>query len=531
MQGSNDNVHISPVEWRWVVLMAGLFVGLAFVPFLWVAFSGSAHAGWQFMGALTNYRDGATYLAKMQQGAEGSWQILFWHTPEAHSPAFLAAIYPALGNLSRILGLPVVAVYHVARVIASLLMYSSLYYLAATVYPYRIRARRIFFLLAAMTSGLGWLFAPFTGLSTYPDLAIPEMFPFYSSLVNVHFPLALTCITLIATLFVTTFRPGMTRNPQVDNGGLLVVLLSFLLSILYPHALIPLCGAVALYTLFHTVQARKLALRELFWLMALALPAAPLAVYYAAVVNYNPAVAGWNNQNVTLSPALPELLIGLGLTLLIGLPAIYRAVRRFEQDGDQFMLLWLALIVIALFLPTSVQRRFGVGIMIPIAYFAVRALSDFWYPRIALRWHKLLMALFTPLMILSSVFVLLSSTTITEGPFLQQDYASAFQWLRAYSHSPDVILASEEVSLWIPSWVGARVVYGHPFETLDANTKHQQVIDWYSGADNRNCRALLDEYQIRYVIDGPQEAQIGQNTCLQKLTPAAVFGSVTIYAP
>ena len=265
--------------------------------------------------------------------------------------------------------------------------------------------------------------------------------------------------------------------------------------------------------------------------MALVLPAAPLAIYYMAAVNYNPAVAEWNRQNLTLSPALPELLIGLGLPLLIGLPAIVRALRRFEQDGDRFMLLWLVLIVIAMYLPTSVQRRFGVGIMIPVTYFAVRALSNYWYPRIARRWHNLLMVLTAPLLLLSPILVLLSSFAINEGPFLEQDYASAFQWLRAYTHSPDVILASEDVSVWIPSWVGARVVYGHPYETLDAKTKEQQVLDWYSATNNSQCRALLDEYHVHYIVAGPQEAKLGQSVCLKSLTPAAIFGSVTIYAP
>lgn len=531
MQSSNDNVHITPAEWRWVVLMAGLFVGLAFVPFLWVAFSGSSRSDWQFMGALTNYRDAATYLAKMEQGVEGSWLIYFRHTPETHTPAFLAAVYPALGNLSRILGLPTIAVYHVARVIASLLMYSSIYYLAATIYPHRIRTRRLFFLIAAITSGLGWLFAPITGISTYPDLAIPEVFPFYSSLVNVHFPLSLTCIVLIAAIFVAAFRPGMTQNPQFNNTGLLLVVLSFILSILYPHAIVPLGAAVGIYTLAHSFRMRKLALREFRWLLALVLPAAPLAIYYVAVVAYNPAVAEWNRQNVTLSPGFIELLIGLGLPLIIGLPAIYRALRRFEQDGDRFMLLWLIFMIIALYLPTSVQRRFGVGMMIPIAYFAVRGISDFWYPRISRRWRKLLIILVTPLMLLSPVFVLLSGVSILEGPFLQRDYGTALQWLRANTRSTDVILASEDVSLWIPSWAGSRVVYGHPFETLNAKTKRQQVIDWYAGVYDNDCAAILQEYNVAYIILGPQETKLGQTDCWNNLTPAVVFDTVTIYAP
>ena len=36
------------------------------------------------------------------------------------------------------------------------------------------------------------------------------------------------------------------------------------------------------------------------------------------------------------------------LALIVALPGIYRAIRRFERDGDRVMLLWLACIVIAM---------------------------------------------------------------------------------------------------------------------------------------------------------------------------------------
>ncbi|MBN8618668.1 MAG: hypothetical protein J0L63_07170, partial [Anaerolineae bacterium] len=156
MQSARDTVHITPAEWRWVIFVGGALVLLAFVPFLWVALSGAVGDQWQFMGVLNNYIDGATYISKMMQGFEGSWLVYFRHTSEPHNAIFVQVLYPALGQLARVINVPPIAIFHVARVVASLIMYMAMYYFASTVWP-RPRSRRIFFIIAAIGSGLGWV--------------------------------------------------------------------------------------------------------------------------------------------------------------------------------------------------------------------------------------------------------------------------------------------------------------------------------------------------------------------------------------
>lgn len=531
MQSSHDPIHVTPGEWRWVILFSGLLLLLAFLPFLWVAFSGAARDQWQFMGVLNNYRDGATYLAKMLQGVEGAWLIEFRHTTEMHNPILIQVVYPALGHLARIIGLSPIAIFHVARVAASLIMYVALYYLAATIWPHRLRPRRIFFTLAAVGAGFGWLFAPLTGNTTFPDLTIPEIFPFYSSLVNVHFPLALACIALIAGVLITAFRPGFHEDPGLGNGGLVAGALSFFLALLYPQALLPLGAALAVYAAAICIQERRIALREIRWVLVVGLPALPLAVYYAAIVTYNPVAAAWNQQNITPAPSPLVLVLGLGLPLLIALPGIWRALRHFEQDGDRFVFLWLIMIILAMYFPGSIQRRFAVGLMIPIAYFATRALESFWFERIARRWRYRLLVAAVPLMVFSFVLILISNLNVTPGPFLKRDYALAMQWLKGNGNADDAVLASEEVSVWLPGWTGLRVVYGHPFETVDAQLKDHQVRAWYAGKNSEDCRALLSKYNVQWIIVGPQERDLGAIPCAAELNPVFMLGTVTIYAP
>ena len=203
-------------------------------------------------------------------------------------------------------------------------------------------------------------------------------------------------------------------------------------------------------------------LRLLRWLLALMLPAIPIAAYYVITVIYNPAMAIWNRQNVTTAPSLPILLLGFGIPLLVALPGIYRAVRRFERDGDRLMLLWLVSMVVAIYLPVNVQRRFAVGMMIPVAYFATRAIEDVWLPRISRRWRPTLFSVFFPLIAISQILMLFLPVlpAITGYPqaavgiFLERDYAAAYSWLETRTMQTDVILASPLASAWIPGWVG-----------------------------------------------------------------------------
>jgi hypothetical protein len=272
-------------------------------------------------------------------------------------------------------------------------------------------------------------------------------------------------------------------------------------------------------------------MRELRWLLVLVLPAIPYAAYLAAIVNYNPAVGEWNRQNVTSAPSIIVFLVGLGVPLLMALPGIYRAIRDFQQDGDQLALLWLLAVFVTVYLPTNIQRRFAAGMMIPIVYFATRSLEDFWFQHVSRRWRYRLLIAVIPTMTMSYLLILMGNMRVAPGPFLERDYVGAFEWLKAHAQPDDVVLASPDVSAWIPGWVGTRVVYGHPFETLNASMREKQVTEWFASNDSSVCGGLLNEIDIRYVLMGPEEQALGPTTCVDDLNSVFRSDTVSIYAP
>jgi hypothetical protein len=491
--------HVSTSEWRWVAVLSSLLVLGALLPFLWVAVSGPSSDNQQFMGVLHDYPNTAAYLSKMTQGSQGEWLGRYLHTPEPHNGVFIDGIYILLGQLARLTRIPVIVLFHVARIGAAFFMYAAIYYLGASIWM-RMRSRKLFFVLAVFGSGFGWLLAPLLNYSAFPDLLYAELYPFYSTLVNVHLPLALGCMAILISAIIEVLRPGTLESPRINNAGSTIAIFSFLVTLLYPVAMIPI-GIAFLVVLLARVLQRKRLSYSLRWMLCLILPALPLLAYDASVYVYNPVVSQlWLDFNQMTMPPVWFFLAGLGLPLLIALPGLVRAVRRFEQDGNQIMLLWLIAAFLLMYFTPLIQIHFGIGLMLAIAYFGVRSAEDFWFKYISRTWRYRAVVALVPVMGLSLLLVLVtpiypwlvSASRDRSDIVLEQDYSVMFQWLRQRPAQNDPVLASPQVGLWIPAWSGLPVVYGSEHQTLDARTKRAAVEAWYLDGNGDQCSRLLN---------------------------------------
>lgn len=537
MQDSSYTGFVTRSEWRWVFLVSITLLLFSFTPFIVIAVLNPPNASWQFMGALHDYQDSAASMARIRQGVEGYMLVQFAHTPEPHTGALIHPIYPLLGLLSRFTIPSSILWFHLGRMIVSLFMYVGIYQLGASIWV-KITTRQIFFVIASIGSGFGWVYALLTQLSgeaIVPDLMLPQLYPFYSSAVNVHYPLTIACLAWLASAIVPILRPGETAEPSVSNAGLMVFLVSLLLAIVYPDALLPLSVAYGISVLIQWRVRRKITAREVRWGLWILVPALPLIAYDLLTLMSNPVVAEWVMQRGSRVPSVPMVLVGLGLPLIMALPALYRAVRYFEADGDRFMLLWLLSMIILMYLPLQLDQYLLAGLMLPVAYFATRGVVDFWFEYIKRRYRGWVYIVVTPLLLLSHIFWLylpvfpiVQGWSIVNGDVLEQDYIDAFAYLEREIKRGDVILASPDVGTWIPVWTDGRPVYGHYAETVDADLKLQAIYEWYR-ADGVDCRTLLATYDVRYVILGPRERRIGPGLCVAELTLVAASDNVNVY--
>lgn len=541
---------ISRHEWRWVALMAGFLVTLTLLPYAWASIVSDEK--WQFLGILMNPEDGATYFSKIRQGTAGYWLFELMHTPEVHDRAGLFTFYLLLGQIARILGLSTVVVFHLTRVATSLFMFTALYQLGAVIWK-RLRPRRLFFALAAVGSGLGWIVLFISPKNLSPDLNVPEAFPFYASLINPHFPLSIGVLALLAGVFLQVFRPGHNEAPSVENGGLAAIVYSIILAIVQPPALVSFGGALVLFVLIDAYRTREIPWHEIRWSSMVLLPAFPFALYYLLVFNFNETMGAFNEQNITHSPNVLLTLMAFGLLLLVATPGIVRAVRLFERDGDQLMLLWLTVNFIGIYTPFSLQRRLLIGLIIPLVYFCVRAIEDYWFTRVPPKYHRWAITGLLVFLIPTNVIVLLiplfgavanREAGADAGILVEKAYVDVFDWLEINAREDEVVLSSPIISSWVPAQANVRVVYGHPYETVPAKLRERQVKNFFEGKD---CDALFAEaldFDVAYVIWGPREEEMGidQKTdemmpgveaCRQKVEDLATltetFGDVTLY--
>ncbi len=546
-----QTTEVSSSEWRWVIIFSGLLVTLTLLPYVWAFASDTPNDHWQFMGILSNPLDGATYFAKIGEGVRGQWLFTLAHTPEVSDGVAIHEFYLLLGHLADVLNFTPPLIFHLARIATGFAMYIAFYFLGATIWQ-RLRARRLFFGLIAVGSGLGWLATLFFPTLHPIDLYVPEAIPLYATFINPHFPLSIALVTLIAATFIRVFRPGYNVKPSLGNGGLTLGIVAFVLALLQPQAWLPIGFALSMYLVVQTIQTRKLPPEyQSQWVALAVIPALPVLAYDLGFVYLDPLYRNWNAQNVTSSGSVFNYILGFGLLLLVALPGLWRALRHFEQDGDRLMFVWLITNALLLYAPFNLQRRLVIGMIIPIVYFAVRSLEDFWFNRIRPKWREAALVTLFVFVIPSNVFALLiplvGITQPTSGlrnyQLLPADYNHALSWLHDNTAVGSVILAPPTTSLWIPAYSPARVVYGHPFETVDALTKRAEVADWYAG---KHCAELIGQYHIQFVIMGPSEyvpsrdskppalnvdTTSNESPCVRSLgKPVAHFGTVTIYA-
>ena len=481
-------------EWRWALLWSVLIVGLAFLPYIiaWMV----APADTQYTGLLLNQYDGESYYAKMQQGARGDWLFHLPFTSEPHEGAFVYTFYLALGHLATGLGLPVPLVYHLARICAGLFLLLVAYRFVAQFFD-RVRTRQAAFLLLGFSSGLGWLVAPL-GLLT-ADLWVAEGFTFLSILVNPHFPLTIGLMLLIFLRVLDQQEQPPRIRRFFGSAGLGLVL-----AVVQPLAVLVVMVVLGVYLVLLTWRERGLPWGELVTAGAAALAAAPIMLYDLYAFRTNPALSAWSAQNLTLSLPPWDYALGYGLILLLALGGIVCALRR-RRLTDLFLVAWTGSVVVLLYLPFALQRRFITGFHVPLTLLAALGLEQILWPRIRAKRRGLVTGIIIAFTALTNVFVpviaVAGMAQVKTPLVMSRDEAAACNWLAEHTTWTDTVLAPVESAQFIPAWAGNRTVYGHPFETIDAETKEAETIQFFSSdATNTDRRVFLDRYGVRYVL-------------------------------
>jgi len=500
-------------------LLSVLFVVLLALtlPYAAAALSGGSDS--HFIGFLINPIDGASYLAKMYQGWSGSWRFTLPYTAEAEESAYIFLYYLLLGHLSRLSGISLIGMFHLARLAGAGFLLAALYHFYAIIFGNRQFMLNLAFGLSVIGAGMGWLIVFFGPLPS--DFWVAEAYPFLSMFANPHFPLGLALMVWAFTLLTA---------PEGRFRCLKLALIGLLISAILQFALVVTLVVVAAWMVWTWLETKRLLWQPF---ISLGILGGPFLVYQYVAIIWDPILAGWNAQNLTPGPSVGDFIISFSPVLPL---AVWGAFQILKQKGvplRRLLVAWLIIGPVMVSIPFTLQRRFILGYYIPAAVLAVYALAD-----LASRWpawRRRLPAMVLALAIPTNLFLILigMAGVAVRAPvlFMTGDEALGMAWIREQTPDRAVVLAAPETGRLIPAFTGRRVLYGHPYETLNASREETQVLEFFEAAGwDRSMDRYLTEKRVDFLFYGPREQALGGDLDLSNLAAVFETGQVRIYA-
>ena len=513
---------VSAAERRWLLIASGLVSAVTLLPFAICALA-ATRSDAVFAGFLFNPVDGFTYLAKMRMGWQGNW---LYHSPftlEQGPGGLLFTFYFALGHLARLLDLPLLELFHIARVVCNFLLLWVVYGFIARATDV-ISLRRLMWWLVALSSGLGWVVVKYgLGYSYYEQQAILYMNTFYVLFIAPHLPLAGAIALLMFGRALDSPRPSVRDVAELSLLSLsLALVLPFLLVVVYV-----VLGATLAVLWWRDRSFPRMRVVAVFVAGLITLP---LLVYTQLTIQADPLLLAYSTQKADLTPAPLALLFAFGLLLVFLVPGVRSAIRR-KSDWDILLVVWIALVLVMMYAPYRYQWRFSAGLHMPIAILAALGLSQV----ISAKWLRRLVVV---AMALTPCYLLLTqitgkasvATAAAHYPltYISKNEMAALNWLQMNVPTSASVLASHEMGLFIPAFAGQRVVYGHVSETIDPQTKSGLLNEFFSGGADR--AAMLRRLAIDYVLIGPRERARGSvDPTVLPLTLVFASGDVGVY--
>jgi hypothetical protein len=495
-------------EWRWVALVTLALLFASSLPYL-IAWAATPN-GSTFTGLVFNPQDANSYIAKMRQGYSGSWLFQLPYTSEPHAGAPVYLYYLFSGHLARTTGLSLITVYHGLRLGGGAAMLVALYALASRL-ANDVAGRHVMFAVAALGSGLGWLLGPL-GIMT-ADLWVPEAFPPYALLANAHFPLAIALMMGIVLCGLTIGSKSQGTQDGIWLRGVGMVLAAVLLGVIQPFGLATVFGALGVMLAVRTLVQRAVPWRMGIWVISAAVAAVPYPMYMQQALRADPVLAAWTAQNVTSSPPVWDWVLSYGIVFALAVPGMIVAARR-SSNADWLLLGWVATTFVGMYLPLPLQRRLALGLGVPLGLLAGMGWWRVVRPRVSVRRRRLVQNLMLVLCAMTSIFlVLATSLAAVAGDswfYLSGGEQAALEWLRDEGEKDRVVLCAPQTGLFVPAWAGQRVVYGHPFETVDAERREAQVTTYWAGEMTQAEReSFIWDNRVGYILVGPRELAFG----------------------
>lgn len=532
---------ISRQEYRLLFGAATVAAVIGLIPPLLAAWS--AHkSGVQWTGRqFLSPGDMAVYLSYIAQAKAGHVLFENFATTEHLMPVF-NILWLKVGWFARLFGLTPLAAFHAVRTLYIYPLAVAAYFAFAYVFRGR-NERAAAFLLFMFSSGVGLYAAPFLraahvtgGNYQWPiDFWVAESNTFMTILYSPHFIASLLLIVATALLFL------MALDTKKISYGVWAGLAGLVLFEFHPfHA--PTLYAVALVTLALRTKTDGFKPRQWIAAALFFLLSAPSVAYYYWLTHWTPNAAFMLQNNVTTTPSIQYVLIGLGVIVPLAVFGWFAAKdgKVLAREHRQFFTAWAIVQLALLYSPLVFQRRLVEGLQFPLTVLAIPALfAIVQSPRFKRNMNVVAAALLIPVLFLPSTFSTVKRSIEAANPsadrdglfFLRHPEAATMQMIRTKAPEDFVVLCAMSTGNDVIGWGEHRTYIGHWANTVDVARKQAEVADFFGKMDNDQRAEFARTHGIDVVIFGPAErayggAPIGGSA----FSLRAVTGTYSVYA-
>jgi len=545
--------EITAQEWKFAFLIGLLGVVITSSPLIFgYIFSppGKVYDGLQAL--ITN--DFQVYYSYINQAIEGEYFFKNNFTTETQFLRTFNIWWLLVGVGAKFFSLSPIVAFQISRVLM-IIIFSFIGYYFFSYFFSDILKRKLAHIFLFFSAGLGFYFAPLlykfdkieTAYFRWPiDLWQPEAITFNALWLSSHF-IASISFTMILILLI---------YHGLKSGNLKMAWLAGFLALFYfnfhPYYFPPIYGVLFFYLMYLVWQQKRIQSRWLAWCLIFILISSPSIIYHLWLIFSDPIIFKRASQNITDHPSWPHIFIGYGFLFLGFIGGLWQKIfhKRLENKHI-FMLIWLAINIVLIILPTQFNRRYVFGLHIIFVFFTIdflvylyQVIKNKWpifYKKIVSRNYLLFGILFVLIFgmtnflnIFRTIYYLqISPENTGDVYFLEKGLFDSYRWLKDQPRNR-IIFAYEIPASFVPGLSGQAIYYGHNHETLFYDKKKKDIFTFFASnsvADDRYKKDFLRREKIDYVIYSSYERSLGDFKPQEKdyLRPVFTSGQTTIY--
>jgi hypothetical protein len=499
----------------WALILAVVLFTL--LPYLFGAW---LSLGRKYFWINHNIDDNCVYLAWIRQAWEGHFFFENRFTTDPQPRLSTNLFFWAIGTIARWTGLPVLFLFHAARMGLGVVWLWTLWLLYKRLLPNGARMPALW--LACVSAGLGWLFWRDAGIDAPIDTWQVEAFTFLSLYLNPLF--------VVGTLLMTACIYDLWRAVQERRWVYTVRagIWALLVGNIHSYDVIQVAAAWLAFLVVSSFVQRRFDRQR--WLMGLTAGAIglPTVAYQYWLYRVDP-IFRHRADVPTSAPPLWHVLAGYAPLLILAVAAVWVTVRERRHREEPFLLLFCWAVVgiglqylprifsaAGIHLPMNFERKMVMGAHLPLCALAgwglwllVRHLPA----RRALLVTALVIALTTP----SNVRWLIRdahnlirnmANTGMHRAYMEPEEWEAIQWLARNTNPEEAVLTFPSFGVFVPPFAGNRVYVGHWGETPQFAERLRETLRFLDARRSDEERyELLRRARVKYIVAFTPELQ------------------------